>query len=48
MDMVGGDESVCYKSRNSEEAYQKWNVYIGRKKERMRPGDKQEKNTEAQ
>ena len=48
VDIVGEEKTVIYKSRNSEEAYQKWNVYIGRKKERMRPGDKQEKNTEAQ
>lgn len=33
-DIVGEERSVIYKSRNAQEAYMKWNVYIGRKKER--------------
>lgn len=28
------EQNLIYKSRNSQEAYTKWNVYIGRKKER--------------
>lgn len=31
-DIVGEERSVIYKSRNAQEAYMKWNVYIGRKK----------------
>lgn len=34
-DIVGEERSVIYKSKNAQEAYMKWNVYIGRKKERM-------------
>lgn len=33
-DIVGEDRNLVYKSRNAQEAYMKWNVYIGRKKER--------------
>jgi hypothetical protein len=33
-DISGEERSVVYKSRNAQEAYMKWNVYIGRKKER--------------
>lgn len=33
-DVVGEERTVIYKSRNAQEAYTKWNVYIGRKKER--------------
>jgi hypothetical protein len=33
-DVVGEERNVVYKSRNAQEAYTKWNVYIGRKKER--------------
>jgi hypothetical protein len=33
-DILGEQRSVVYKSRNAQEAYMKWNVYIGRKKER--------------
>ena len=35
-DIVGEERNVIYKSRNAQEAYMKWNVYIGRKKEAMR------------
>lgn len=34
IDIIGEERSVIYKSRNAQEAYTKWNVYIGRKKER--------------
>ena len=30
----GEERETIYKSRNAQEAYMKWNVYIGRKKER--------------
>lgn len=33
-DVVGEERSIVYRSRNAQEAYTKWNVYIGRKKER--------------
>ena len=38
-DIVGEERNVIYKSRNAQEAYMKWNVYIGRKKERSIPGN---------
>lgn len=34
VDVLGEEKKVIYKSRNAQEAYLKWNVYIGRKKER--------------
>ena len=33
-DILGEERNVIYKSRNAQEAYLKWNVYIGRKKDR--------------
>ncbi len=33
-DVVGETRTEIYKSRNMQESYTKWNVYIGRKKER--------------
>jgi hypothetical protein len=33
-DILGEQRNIVYKSRNAQEAYMKWNVYIGRKKER--------------
>lgn len=33
-DIVGEDRNTIYRSKNAQEAYTKWNVYIGRKKER--------------
>ena len=36
-DIIGEEKKVVYKSRNAQEAYTKWNVYIGRKKERPQP-----------
>ena len=32
-DIVGEERNLIYKSKNAPEAYMKWNVYIGRKKE---------------
>lgn len=40
VDIVGEEKSVIYKSRNAQEAYLKWNVYIGRKKERAPKNEK--------
>ena len=37
-DIVGEERNVIYKSRNAQEAYMKWNVYICRKKERTAAG----------
>lgn len=34
-DIMGEERNVVYKSKNAQEAYMKWNVYIGRKKERI-------------
>lgn len=39
-DIVGEDRNEIYKSRNAQEAYMKWNVYIGRKKERPQREDR--------
>ena len=33
-DIVGEERNLIYKSKNAPESYMKWNVYIGRKKER--------------
>lgn len=43
-DIIGEDRSLIYKSRNAQEAYMKWNVYIGRKKERSIPANLRENN----
>lgn len=40
VDIVGEEKNVIYKSRNAQEAYLKWNVYIGRKKERAQRPEK--------
>ena len=40
------ERNVIYKSRNAQEAYMKWNVYIGRKKERAIPDDRRKANQE--
>ena len=45
-DIVGEEHNVIYKSRNAQEAYMKWNVYIGRKKERVIPDDRRKANQE--
>lgn len=34
-DIIGEERNVIYKSKNAPEAYMKWNIYIGRKKERI-------------
>lgn len=39
-DIMGEERKVVYKSRNAQEAYTKWNVYIGRKKERPQPEER--------
>ena len=41
-DIVGEEKNVIYKSKNAQEAYTKWNVYIGRKKERPQRVEKVE------
>lgn len=41
-DIVGEEKNVIYKSKNAQEAYTKWNVYIGRKKERPQRAEKVE------
>ena len=41
VDIVGEEKNVVYKSKNMQEAYLKWNVYIGRKKERPARAEKQ-------
>ncbi len=41
VDIVGEEKNVIYKSKNAQEAYLKWNIYIGRKKERPVKADKQ-------
>ncbi|MEE1101781.1 MAG: hypothetical protein U0K86_09905 [Agathobacter sp.] len=33
-DIQNETRNIIYKSKNAQEAYTKWNVYIGRKKER--------------
>lgn len=45
-DVVGEERSIVYKSRNAQEAYTRWNVYIGRKKERPERPERQERNGE--
>ena len=42
IDIVGEEKNVVYKSKNAQEAYMKWNVYIGRKKERPQRAEKVE------
>lgn len=42
VDIVGEEKNVIYKSKNAQEAYTKWNVYIGRKKERPQRPEKQQ------
>lgn len=41
-DIIGEEKTVVYKSKNAQEAYTKWNVYIGRKKERPQRAEKVE------
>ena len=42
IDIIGEEKDVIYKSKNAQEAYIKWNVYIGRKKERASRVEKTE------
>ncbi|MBQ3559294.1 MAG: hypothetical protein IJA07_07280 [Agathobacter sp.] len=42
VDIMGEEKNVVYKSKNAQEAYTKWNVYIGRKKERPQRAEKTE------
>lgn len=42
IDIVGEEKNIIYKSKNAQEAYTKWNVYIGRKKERPQRVEKAE------
>lgn len=39
-EVTGEQREVIYKSKNAQEAYMKWNVYIGRKKERAVPEER--------
>lgn len=41
-DLIGEERRLVYKSKNAQEAYMKWNVYIGRKKERPQRQNQQE------
>lgn len=45
-DIMGDEKNVIYKSKNAQEAYMKWNVYIGRKKERMTPEERRKQREE--
>ena len=40
VDIIGEEKNMLYRSKNAPEAYHKWNVYIGRKKERTQPEHK--------
>lgn len=42
VDIIGEEKNVVYKSKNAQEAYTKWNIYIGRKKERPAKAEKQQ------
>ena len=44
VDIIGEEKNIIYKSRNAQEAYIKWNVYIGRKKERYHESREFHKN----
>ncbi len=46
-DIVGEERNVIYKSKNAQEAYTKWNVYIGRKKERPSQEERKKQREEA-
>lgn len=43
VDIIGEEKSVVYKSKNAQEAYTKWNIYIGRKKERPQSQQQEQK-----
>lgn len=44
VDIMEEEKTLIYKSKNAQEAYGKWNVYIGRKKERTQPEHKKNEN----
>ena len=44
VDIIGEEKNMLYRSKNAPEAYHKWNVYIGRKKERTQPEHKKNDN----
>lgn len=47
-DIMDEQRSIVYKSKNAQEAYSKWNVYIGRKKERpQRNSNGEEQKTDS-
>lgn len=46
VDIIGEEKEVIYKSKNAPEAYMKWNVYIGRKKERMSSEERRKQREE--
>lgn len=45
-DIIGEERNLVYKSKNAQEAYMKWNVYIGRKKERPSAEEKKKQREE--
>lgn len=45
-DIVGEERSQIYRSKNAPEAYQKWNVYIGRKKEHVSAEERRKQREE--
>jgi hypothetical protein len=44
VEVEGEERNAIYRSRNAQEAYMKWNVYIGRKKERPVQEDRRRGN----
>ena len=46
-DIVGEERNTFYRSKNAQEAYMKWNVYIGRKKERPSQEERKKQREEA-
>ena len=47
-DIIGEERNVVYRSKNAQEAYTKWNVYIGRKKERPSAEERKKQREEQQ
>ena len=45
-DIVGEERSQVFRSKNAPEAYNKWNIYIGRKKERPTPEERKRQREE--
>lgn len=46
VDIIGEEKNIVYKSKNAQEAYFKWNVYIGRKKEHQSAEDRKKQREE--